>query len=208
MKLLSMDGPFQKYGTIIFDLLLLNIIWALSIIITVGIGTGAATATLFYTVDKTIIKDRGHVLSCFLKSFKENFKKATLIGAIITVAYVIVFLNLFVFDLKQLPFSIVLISVNYMILIQLIFISIYIFLLIGRLEIKQTKDYFITSFKLANRHLISTLLCMGILAGALVTLYYFPMLVIIIVSVTALLISKVITRFVLKKYFFNEELIA
>lgn len=201
MKIFDMDGPFQKYGTMVFDLFLLNLLWFLCVIFTLGIGTGAATTALFYVVDKSIIREKGYVLSNYFKSFKSNFLRATLTWVLLAIAFAIIIVNLFFVNLKALPFAMVIQVVNYGAFIQLVFISIYIFQLIARVEIKTTKDYFLTAFKLANRHVLSSFICVIILVTTAILIYMFPIYFILAPGITAVLLSKIVIGRVLKKYF-------
>ncbi|MBC7959277.1 MAG: hypothetical protein H7X94_05380, partial [Vallitaleaceae bacterium] len=135
-----------------------------------------------------------------------NFVKATISWVILACAFGIVFMNLFVINLGALPFSFAIKLVNVGVLIQLVFVSIYIFHLIARVEIAKTKDYFLTSFKLANKHFLTSFLSVGVLVGTLLMLYYMPIYILIAISVAALLLSKILTAFVMKKYFNQDAL--
>lgn len=206
MKLFSLDGPFQKYGTMLFDLLMLNLLWALTVILTLGIGTGAATTALFYVVDKSIIRENGYVISSYFKSFKANFAKATLIWLFLAVAYGVVLFNLFILDLRNLPLRSLFIVANYVVLYQIVLLTSYIFPLIAKIELFKTRDYFTTAFKLANGHVIASLSCAVIVVATCVAQYLVPLYAILSLSVAATMISKVVVGRVLKKYYGEDAL--
>lgn len=206
MKLFSLDGPFQRYGTMLFDLILLNIIWLLCVVFTLGIGTGAATTALFYSIDKSIIRENGYTFSGFFKSFKANFLQATLIWIILAVSYAVVLINLFVLDLENIPFGIVLIVVNWFVLYQLLILTIYVFPLISKVEIGNTKQYLITAFKLANGHVLASLACLFLVFSTCYLQYVVPLTVLIGTSISAILVSKIVVGYVLKKYCREEAL--
>ncbi len=200
MKIFSLDGPFQKYGTMLFDLLLLNLLWGLSVVLTLGIGTGAATTALFYTVNKSVIGDKGYLMSNYFKSFKSNFVQATLVWLILGAAYALVLVNLFVFDLRSFSGGSILVIVNYVVLYQLTILIIYIFPVMSKIEIKKIRGYFLTAFRLSNAHIISSITCVAVLITTAVVLYFASIYIMLAISVAALLISKVVIGVVMKKY--------
>ena len=80
-KLFNMDNPVMKFLTLVFDLLVLNVLW---VICSIPIFTiGASTTALYYSCFKRIREDEGYTVKNFFHSFKVNFKLATLIWLIL-----------------------------------------------------------------------------------------------------------------------------
>lgn len=80
MGIFSQNSGFVKFVNRALDVLLLNILWlAFSIpIITIGASTCAAFSVTLKMVDD----EEGYVAKMFVKAFKENFKKGTLMWLI------------------------------------------------------------------------------------------------------------------------------
>lgn len=77
MKFLSFDGPIMNFLSRVADLFWLNILY---IICCLPIFTiGAATTALYYVTMKMVKEEDGYLTKAFFKSFKENFKQATII---------------------------------------------------------------------------------------------------------------------------------
>lgn len=83
MKFLSIDSPFMQGLNKIADLIILNL---LTILCCIPIFTiGAAITALNYQVLKIIRDEECYVIKGYFKSFKENFKQATIIWLIMGV---------------------------------------------------------------------------------------------------------------------------
>lgn len=73
------------------DLMLLNIMW---VICSIPIFTIGASSTAMYTVMLKVIKnEEGYIRKDFLKAFRENFRKSTILWMIIAALGGIVFLD-------------------------------------------------------------------------------------------------------------------
>lgn len=80
MRIFDLDGPLMSFLNKIADLMILNI---LAIICSLPIFTaGAAFTALHYVSLKIVRNEEGYIVKSFFKSFKENFKQATVIWLI------------------------------------------------------------------------------------------------------------------------------
>ena len=80
MKFFSVDGTFYRFMNKLLDVLKLNFLWLLGALPIVTIG--ASTTALYYTSFK-IAKDEGSfITTMFFRSFRQNFKQATIIWLI------------------------------------------------------------------------------------------------------------------------------
>ena len=119
-NMFNSDSGFSKLMNKIADLFILNILWIFCSIPIVTIG---ATTTALYSVNlKLINNEEENLTKTFFKSFKENFKKATIIWLIILIISLVLGVNL-VFWLKCG------LSISYFAL-PFIFFSLFIFLLV------------------------------------------------------------------------------
>ncbi len=77
MGFFALEGPFMRFFDKVFNLLWLNII---VIIFCLPVFTaGAAFTAMHYVLLRMLHNEEGYVLPGFIKSFRENFKQATLI---------------------------------------------------------------------------------------------------------------------------------
>lgn len=81
MKFLSIDSPFMQGLNKIADLIILNLLTILCCIPVFTIG--AAITALNYQVMKIFRDEECYVMKGYFKSFKENFKQATIIWLIV-----------------------------------------------------------------------------------------------------------------------------
>jgi uncharacterized membrane protein YesL len=78
MNIFTYDSKVMRLLDKLVDCIVLNLIW---LIFSLPIFTiGPATAALYYTVDKSICKDRGYVWKEFWNGFKLNFKQGIFAG--------------------------------------------------------------------------------------------------------------------------------
>lgn len=96
-NMFNSDSSFSKIMNKIADWFILNILWIFCSIPIVTIG---ATTIALYSVNLKIINnEEGNLIKTFFKSFKENFKKSTIIWLIILITSIVLGVNL-VFWLK------------------------------------------------------------------------------------------------------------
>ena len=78
MNFFSVDGKLYRFLSRLWDVLRLNFYWLLFSlpIVTIGAATTAAFSLGLKMADET----EGYIFRPFLKAFKENFKKGTVIG--------------------------------------------------------------------------------------------------------------------------------
>lgn len=87
------DNPVWRYIGKLGDLIILNILW---IICSIPIFTiGASTTAVYYVTLKLVRDDDGYTIKSFFKSFKENFKQATVIWLILLAAGLVLGFDLY-----------------------------------------------------------------------------------------------------------------
>lgn len=73
MKLFDLDGPFQHYGGMVFDLLAANLFWLFLTIFSLGTLSGPATLALYQCVYQSVVLKEGYLLKSFFSSLKKRF---------------------------------------------------------------------------------------------------------------------------------------
>ncbi|MDE6625019.1 MAG: DUF624 domain-containing protein [Lachnospiraceae bacterium] len=86
-SLFDLDNPILKFLSRLVDLVVLNVIFIVSCIPVVTIG--AALTALYYVCITDWDTQNAHILSKYVKSFKENFKQSTIIWVIMLLAGVV-----------------------------------------------------------------------------------------------------------------------
>ncbi|MCI8805244.1 MAG: DUF624 domain-containing protein [Clostridiales bacterium] len=191
----KIDGPFFKYGTILADIIILTILWILCSLplITVGISTTA----LFYVTTKQVSNREGYVTANFLKSFKINFFQGLLITIILAVIGVIVFTSIrFSVLVPQLKEFIL--TLDYIAAFELIIVTLYIFPLMSRFDMKIT-ELFKTAFFLANRHMFTTFTCLMLIIAIIFMCTFNPMFLFASIGIYAYISSFMLMR-IFRKY--------
>ncbi|MCL1991250.1 MAG: DUF624 domain-containing protein [Defluviitaleaceae bacterium] len=88
----SLDGKFYRFGTMIADLVLIGLLWTIFSLPIITIG--ATTTALYYVCTKKHAGQDVYIFKSFLKSFKANFVKGTLVFVILACIAFVVWMNL------------------------------------------------------------------------------------------------------------------
>ena len=94
MKLFSSDGPLMQGLSKMADLMILNIIALLCCLPIVTIG--ASITALYYMALKIVRNEEVYIVKGFLKSFKQNFRQATVIWLIQIVVMAVLIMDYFI----------------------------------------------------------------------------------------------------------------
>lgn len=89
------DNPVWRFIGKFFDVLILNILW---VVCSIPVFTmGASTTAVYYVTLKLARDEEGSTIKSFFKSFKENFKQATIIWLILLVVGAVIGFDLYFF---------------------------------------------------------------------------------------------------------------
>ena len=191
-NMFNQDSGFSKFMNRIADLFILNILWILFSIPIVTIG--AATTALYSTNLKILNNEEGPLIRTFFKSFKENFKKSTIIWVFILLISIILGFNL-VFWLKcGLSLSYFALPFIFFSLLIFLLVTPYIFPILTKTKASILiiiKYCFIISLKNLPYSLLITIFGASI---AFVTFYYpivFLFMVLLGVSLHSYMVSRI-----------------
>ena len=195
----DLDGPFNRFGTFAFDMIALNLLW---FIFSIPIFTvGASTTALFYVLGKKIRNEDGYIWRDFWKSFKLNFRQSTIIWLLMLIVFSIARFNL---NSSHLFGSMgkALVVFQYAILLQMIFISIYIFPLLSRFYLT-IAGAIKMAFFVANRHLLTTIICILLFVATLFITWVASIFIFVAVSLYAIsaayFIEKILVKYMPEK---------
>ena len=200
-NIFNSDSGFSKFMNRVADLFILNILWIFCSIPIITIG---ATTTALYSVNlKFIDNEEENLIKTFFKSFKENFKKSTIIWLIILSLSIILGFNL-VFWLKCG------LSLSYFAL-PFIFFSLFIFLLVIPyifIILTKTKCSILNIFKycfiISLKNLPYSVLIVLFGASVLFATFYFPIVFLFMLLLGVALHSYMISRIFL--IVFNKDI--
>lgn len=190
------DGPFYRFGNIIYYLLVYNILW---VVFSLPIFTiGASTTALFYVMGKVVRDEDFSTFKDFWKSFRTNFKQSTIITLILGALYLILYVDLkYAYSYGNIAKY--MLPIQFAVLIELVFVTLYIFPVLSRFNI-DNKNLFKTALFMSNRHILSTITCVGMMVIIGYVMYRVPSLSVLMpFSLCALAVSYVLNG-VFKKY--------
>lgn len=93
-RIFNMDNPFFRALGKLADLMILNILFIISCIPIVTIG--AALTGMYYVTLKMAENEEGYIFRSYWKSFKQNFKQATIIWLIMLFFGIVLVLDLLI----------------------------------------------------------------------------------------------------------------
>jgi len=202
-RLFEMDGPFISILTKIADLVILN---TLFIICSLPIVTlGASYTALYYVTLKMVKNEECYTAKSFFKSFKQNFKQATVLWLIIFVVGAVLYYD---FKIINGDFSEVLLlsettgSVMTVLLMSIsliyTFTSVYVFPVLSRFD-NSNRNTLKNSLIMSIRHFPSTIAVILVTFVPFVIMYFSPNTLILIFLIFAL--SAYINSFMFVKIF-------
>lgn len=165
-KLFSIDGLFYKIGTIIIDLLYMNLLWVLFTVIGFGVTGGASTASLFRIMQRRAQNKGNCNFEEFLYGFKKFFKRSTIIWlsqiliviiSVVNIHYIPFFKSFF--ENTYLAFIILIVQI--LVLIEVLAISIYIYNVVVKYDINLVGAFKI-AFVLVYKNILATITCIAL----------------------------------------------
>ena len=91
-RIFDMNNKFFRFMSKVADLCILNIICVVCCIPV--ITAGASITAMYYVTLKMVRNEEAYILRSFFKSFKQNFKQATIINLIMLLIGVVLYVDL------------------------------------------------------------------------------------------------------------------
>ena len=129
-KLFDIEGPVIQFLNRVADLMILNFLVMLCCLPI--ITAGAAFTAMHYVLLKIARKEEGYLIRGFFKSFKENFKQATLIWLGILVVVALYAVDFYIFRNSEVEFSRIFIILFLALAFVFILTAVYVFPLLAR----------------------------------------------------------------------------
>jgi uncharacterized membrane protein YesL len=201
----NIDGPFYRFGSTVWDIMALSLLWAL---FSVPVFTlGASTTALYYITTRRVSKKEGYLTADFWSSFKANFKQSTLVWLGIMLIGLLLIWNLYILLYRTADLNMpetmlfIILPMQVLLLIELILFSLYVFAIISRFDI-HGKLLFKTVMLMAHKHLPTTVLLLAMFAIIIYAIFFVsfnPMLLIFSPGIYAYSASFFFMR-IFKKY--------
>ena len=199
-RIFNLDSPLMSGLSKVADLIWLNI---LAFIFCIPIVTiGASITALNYVTLKMVRNEDGYVTRAFFKSFKQNFKQATIIWLIMLLIFAVIIGDLVIFTFSTLTFPVWLRIALGISEILVIFSTMHVFPVLARFE-NTVKNTFKNSLYMGVLTLPKTILMIVIWAiPSVVTIFLpqaFPFVIALGISgpvfLCAMLYNKTFKRF-------------
>lgn len=199
MNFFNIDGPFQRIGSFVFDIMVLGLVWTLISMFGFGITIGAATTSLYAACYVALVKEEGYVFKTFFTTFKNKFLRSTIVWLILVLLYGLMYFNITSITKGLLTVQ-WLLPVYFSITIELFIMSLYIFPLLAMSDLG-IKKIFKYSFILANKHLPTSVLCGAVFVAFLLSIFYInPLIVAVLIAVVCYICSRLIMKRIIAMY--------
>lgn len=197
----NFEGPVFTFLSRLADLFWLNLLFIVCCIPVITIG--AATTALYYVTLKMAKDEEGYITRSYFKSFKENFKQATVIWIGFLVVGMIMITDLRIVNggntaeiLSSPALGNVIMVAVFLMGIVILMVGMYIFPILAQFDntIKNTAK---NAFLISIRHLPYTIAMLFITAIPVVLIWFFPalfILVLVMFSATAYFNSKLFNK--------------
>ena len=197
----NFEGPVFTFLSRLADLFWLNLLFIVCCIPVITIG--AATTALYYVTLKMAKDEEGYITRSYFKSFKENFKQATVIWIGFLVVGMIMITDLRIVNggntaeiLGSPALGNVIMVAVFLMGIVILMVGTYIFPILAQFD-NTIKNTVKNAFLISIRHLPYTIAMLVITAIPVVLIWFFPalfILVLIMFSATAYFNSKLFNK--------------
>ena len=183
-KIFDMDSPVMRVLNRVGDLLILNVLMIVCCIPV--ITAGAAFTAMHYVLLKIVRGEEGYLIRGFFKSFRSNFRQATLIWLLMLLVVAVYVGDIWIFNYSGLVFPKPLIIAVAALAFVLLMIAVYVFPLQARFE-NSVKNTLKNAMLLAFANLPRTILMMACYILPLVLGYFstYALLFVIMLGISA-----------------------
>ena len=203
--LFNYDNPIWRFIGKFWDLLIIHILWVICCIPIVTVG--AATTAMYYVTLRLVRDDDGYTIRSFFKSFKENFKQATIIWMLFLVIGLILGFDVY-FVATVLTTSSTFRTVLATAFLAMLFIWLAMFTYVFPLQARfynTVKRTIFNAFFMSIRHIFHTIAMIAIAAGMIfLTFTVVPQLMLFGVPLIAF-VNSYILEAIFKKYIPKDE---
>jgi len=190
-KIFDLDSPVMRFLSRMADLMILNVIMTICCLPIITIG--ASVTAMHYVMLKMVRNEEGYIVKDFFKSFKLNFKQATIIWLIMLVLIFVFVGDYFIVNYSGIVFPQKMGLVLAIVAALVFIVSTYIFPVLSRFDntIKNTiKNGCIMSIMAAPKAVLMALLTVAPAVLALVTPAILPLVLLFGIALPGFLSAK------------------
>ncbi len=167
----NIDSPVMRFLSKVADLMILNILTIICCIPVITVG--ASLTALHYMTLKIVRDEETYIIRGFFKSFRQNFKQATVIWLLLVLATLILVGDFFVMKHSGIEFHIVLKVIIAVIGVAIVFTATYVFAVLAKFDntvLNTIKNALFMSFIQLPR----TILMVAVAVVPVVVFIFFP----------------------------------
>lgn len=161
----NLDSPIMRFLGRMADIMILNIIFLISCIPIVTIG--AAWTALSYVTLKMVRDEESYIVKSYFKSFRQNFRQATVIWVISLIAMLIFYMDFHILKgMEQTMSSVMFILLSAM-AVLFFMTEVYVFPVLSKFE-NTIKNTVKNAFLMALSNLPRTIVIVAVIVGSVV----------------------------------------
>lgn len=168
-RIFDLDSPFMRFLNLIADLMILNFLMVIFCIPV--ITAGAASTGMYYVLLKMVRGEEGYLLKGFFKSFKQNFKQATILWLLMLLVVFVYIGDFLIFSYSGLKFPTALVVIILAIALVLVMVAVFVFPVLSRFD-NSVKNTLKNAFCMAVLNLPKTVLIIILSVLPAVILYF------------------------------------
>lgn len=169
-KIFDLDSPFIQFLNRVADLMILNVV---VMICSLPIVTaGAAYTAMHYVLLKMVRKEDGYLLRGFFKSFRQNFRQATIIWLGILALAMLYGIDFWIFKNSELEFSKIFLMLFMAVAVIAIVTAVYAFPVLARFD-NSIRNILKNALSLAVINLPRTILMIILVLLPFALVYFF-----------------------------------
>ena len=197
-RFFSMDNKFFVFMGKVADLCLLNLV-CLACCIPI-VTAGASITALYYVTLKMVRNEESYIFRSFFKSFKQNFRQATIIHLIMVAAAVLLYLDTNIVKVMGEPMSQIMSVIFAVFTLVYAMILLYLYPILAKFY-NSVKNTFTNAILMAIRHLPYTIIMLIICALPLL-IFFVPSLQMQMTLILLLLLFGMAVIAYLNSFFF------
>ena len=170
-KIFDLDSPFMRVLYRVADLMILNFLMILCCIPVITVG--AACTGMHYVLLKIVRGEEGYLVKGFFKSFKQNFRQATILWLIMLLIIAVYVGDFMIFTYSGVKFPTALVIAILALAIVLLMVAVYVFPVLSRFD-NTIKNTVKNAFCMAILTLPKTILLVALMALPTVIWYFWP----------------------------------
>ena len=185
-KIFDLDSPFMRVLNRVADLMILNFLMIICCIPIITIG--AACTGMHYVLLKIVRGEEGYLVRGFFKSFKQNFRQATILWLIMLLVIAVYIGDFLIFTYSGVKFPTILVIAILGLALVLLMVAVYVFPVLSRFD-NTVKNTIKNAFCMAVLNLPKTIMMVVLMALPTVIWYFWPYagIFVIIFGISALL---------------------